>query len=387
MSTIHAPFKSRRSFLQTMAAVGVGTAATRLTAQEKIILAPPDAQPADVMLPEPVKRKLGWAIVGLGKLAIEEILPAFAESKYSKPTALVSGHPDKAGKIADYYGIGQEHIYNYDNYDKLANDETVDVIYIVLPNSMHAEFTIRGLKAGKHVFCEKPMAGNVEECEQMIKASQETGKKLGIAYRLHYEPMNMKVMQLCKDKAFGDIKLFSSSNCQDVKAPNIRLSKELDGGPLGDIGIYSINAARYCIGQEPTEVFATAYHGDDVRFREVPQSVAYTMKYPGDILASCECSFSTTESRRFRVVGTEGFVEMDPSFSYRGLKLFSQNAEKQLIQHSLPQVDHFASEMDNFSQCVLQNRETKTPGEMGLLDAKIIAALRKSIESGRVETV
>lgn len=213
-------------------------------------LAPPNKQPPNLPVPNKPDKKVGWAIVGLGELALGEIMPAFAKAKWSEPTALVSGHPDKAKKVAAAFGMKDAKIYNYEDYDRISDDPRVDVIYIVLPNSMHAEFTVRGLKAGKHVLCEKPMAVSVEECERMIGAAKGAKRTLGVAYRLHSEPLNRRVMEMCAKKEFGEIKTFESSNCQDVKPPNIRLSAALGGGPVGDVGVYSINAARYTIGEE-----------------------------------------------------------------------------------------------------------------------------------------
>lgn len=356
---------------------------------EKVPLAPPDAQPPKLSLPEG-GRKLGYAIVGLGELSVEEILPAFRECQHARPTALVSGHPEKAKRLAEAYGVEANAIYNYENFDKLKDDPRVDVIYIVLPNSMHAEFTIRGLQAGKHVLCEKPMAPSLAECEKMIAAAQAAGKQLGVAYRLHYEPLNLKVMELCRQKAFGQVKTFSSTNNQNTPAPNIRLSKKLGGGPVGDVGVYSINAARYCIGEEPVEIAAFAnFPKGDPRFREVPESVAYTMRYPSGVLAQCDCSFGTTESRRYRVNCTDGYIEMDPAFSYRGLKLFTQagEAKKDSGQRSelqIRQVNHFASEMDHFAVDLMAGKPVRTPGELGLADMKIVLAVMEAAESGQI---
>ena len=373
---------SRRRFIQMLIALGVSAAAAARAA-DQIPLAPPGEQPPNLDVPQPVSRKAGWAIVGLGQLALGEIMPAFADCKLSKPTALVSGHRQKAEQVAEVYGVPQEHLYNYENYDALAANDDVDVIYIVLPNSMHAEFTNRGLRAGKHVLCEKPMAGSTSECQQMIRTAEETGKKLMIAYRLHYEPFNRKVMELCEAKTYGEIKTFSSSNCQSVQAPNIRLSSKLAGGPVGDVGVYSINAARYCIGSEPIEVMATAHQPrDDPRFREVPESVAFILKYPQGELAHCDCSFGTAESRRFRVHCTDGWIELDPAFGYHGLEL-RVNDGKREQQWALGQVNHFASEMDHFSDCVLHDKQNRTPGQMGLADQRIIDAIAKSIATGQ----
>lgn len=351
-------------------------------------LAPPDKQPAGLKVPEKAAKQVGWAIVGLGQLALEEIMPAFAECELSKPVALVSGHPDKARKVAEKYNISPDAIYDYDTYDRLAENKEVDAIYIVLPNSMHAEFTSRGLKAGKHVLCEKPMATSVAECEQMLAVAKETGKKLMIAYRLHYEPFNMKAMEICKSGALGKIKTFVSTNGQNVKAPNIRLSANLGGGPMGDVGIYSINAARYTIGEEPVEVFAVARQPkDDPRFQEVPESVAFTLRYPSGVLAHCDCSFGMAESRFYRVHGTEGYLNMDPAFSYKGLRLHVKEGDAKAGDVEAKELmieakNHFAQEMDHFSKVILNDEKCRTPGEMGLADMRILEALEKSIKTG-----
>lgn len=356
-------------------------------------LAPPDKQPPHLKLPEVPKRKIGYAIMGLGELALEQILPAFGATHLSRPVALVSGHPDKAQQVAGAYGIGRDAIYGYDDYEAIAQDKRIDVVYVVLPNSMHAEHTIRALKAGKHVLCEKPMAASPEEAERMIKTASETGRKLMIGYRLHYEPLNLKAAELSTKGALGRVVTFASSNCQNVKAPNIRLSKMLAGGPLGDVGIYSINAARYILNEEPVEVFAFAHSpSNDGRFREVPESVAYTLRYPSGVVANCECSFGSMENRSFRVNGTKGSLEMSPAFSYHGLRLKVKTGspEKGNVTDGemlIEQVNHFAAEMDHFSKCILEDQEPRTPGSMGLADLRILAALEESISAGRPVSV
>lgn len=357
---------------------------------DQIPLAPPDRQSPTLKVPQ-VQRKAGWAIVGLGQLALEEILPAFGRAKKSKPVALVSGHPDKARQVAEVYGV--QHIYDYDNFDSIAANPEIDIVYIVLPNSMHAEYTTRALKAGKHVLCEKPMAATVAEAEKMIEAARTARRQLMIAYRLHYEPVNMKVMQLCSDQELGPIRTISSSNCQDVGAPNIRLSRSLAGGPLGDVGVYSINAARYCTREEPVEVTAMAHKpDDDPRFREVPASVTFTLRFPSGVLAHCDCSFNSGTSRSLRVHCTKGFINLDPAFSYRGLRLDVKRGEEMAntaskAEQMLEQVDHFAAEMDHFSTCILEGHATKTPGEEGLADMRVMAAIEESIRTGRTVKV
>jgi predicted dehydrogenase len=377
---------SRRHFLASAGALGAGLLTPRVRADDPP-LAPPDKQSPDAKLPDPPGKKLGWAVVGLGKLALEEILPAFALCKRSRPTALVSGHPDKAKRVAAAYGVGEEHLYDYDTFDKLKDDPAVDVVYVVLPNSMHAEFTVRGFRAGKHVLCEKPMAVTVPECEQMIAAGKEARKKLMVAYRLHYEPVNRTLMKLCREKAVGDLRTISSSNCQVTEAPNIRLSKALGGGPVQDIGIYCLNAARYATREEPVEVTATEDRPkDDPRFREVPRSVSFELRFPSGVVAHCDCSFDAAESRPFRVHGTKGFIELDPAFSYRGLKL-AVGRPTGREEKKIEEVNHFAAEMDYFSGCVLDEREPLTPGEEGLADMRVIAAIAEAGQTRRAVAV
>jgi predicted dehydrogenase len=349
----------------------------------KIELAPPKLQPDKLQLPTPVDRKIGYAIVGLGELSVQQILPAFAQCKHARCAALVSGHPDKAAKLAGYYGVPKEAIYSYDNYDRMADNDRIDVVYVVLPNSMHAEYTIRALKAGKHVLCEKPMATTVDECMQMIAAAEHTSRRLMIAYRLHYEPMNMQVMQWCREKKFGPVHAFTSSNSQNVEAPNIRLSHALGGGPLGDIGIYSINAARYIAGEEPTHVIAVAdYAPDDPRFAEVPASVAFTLHFPSGVLAACTSSFNSAVKRTYQVHCKSGTIEMDSAFAYDGLKLFTEDGNGR-VEHAFGQINHFTAEMDHFAQCIKENKDSSTPGSEGLHDVKVITALNDALRTGK----
>ena len=345
-------------------------------------LAPPDRQPPELELPQQ-RRRAGWAVMGLGVLAVEEILPAFAQAQRSRPVALVSGHADKAHELAEAYGIGRQAIYGYDDHAAMAGNDEIDIVYVVLPNSLHAEHTVKALEAGKHVLCEKPMAVTSAECRRMIDAARAAGRKLMVAYRLHYEPFNRKVMELCRQKAVGEIRTFVSSNGQTTEAPNIRLSGALGGGPVGDTGIYSINAARYVIGEEPVTVTAMAHRpAGDPRFREVPESVAYTLRYPSGVLAHGDTSFGVGVSRFFRVHGTEGFIELDEAFAYRGQRLRVRRGSEREETLLLPPVNHFAAEMDHFSAAVLDDGPVDTPGELGLADMRIIEAIDEAIRTG-----
>lgn len=406
------PLPTRRDFVRSLAFAGPGavllshvlasealaqsakpgaarSAADAMPKADAVPLAPPDAQPSDLKLPPVITRQAGWAVVGLGKLAVEQVLPAFRECQQAKVVALVSGHPDKARQLAKVYQVdAAPGLYDYESFDRIAQNPAIDVVYIALPNSLHAEFTIRALRAGKHVLCEKPMSTSVAEAEQMIAAALAAKRQLGIAYRLHHEPMNLAVMAMCRDQAVGEIRSFTSSNCQDVKAPNIRLSAKLGGGPVGDLGVYSINAARYVLNEEPVEVMAFAQQpAGDPRFREVPETVSYLLRFPSGAHASCDCSFGTGNSSRYRAVGTKGFIEMDPAFPYEGQKLrvSEQSGEDKvrLIEPKIKAVNQFSEQFDHFSRSALTGQPFATPGEIGLADMRIVTALAESHRTGR----
>jgi predicted dehydrogenase len=231
------------------------------------------------------------------------------------------------------------------------------------------------------------MATTAAECEKMIAAAKAARKKLMVAYRLHYEPYNLHAMDLMRKKDLGAVHTIVSSNCQNVKAPNIRLSKKLGGGPVGDIGVYSINAARYLTREEPTEVTAMAHQPKgDPRFREVPASVAFTLRFPGGVMANCDCSFATDQSRFYEVHGAKGVLRLDPAFSYRGLRLFVRRGQKE-EEERMPEPNHFAAEMDHFSLCVKEDKKPQTPGEEGLADQRVIEAIDEAGRTGKAVKV
>jgi predicted dehydrogenase len=335
--------------------------------------------------PDPPGKKLGWAVVGLGSLSIHQILPAFAKCEKSKVTALVSGHPDKAQKLALRYGVEARHIYNYENYDAIRNDPEVDVIYIVLPNGMHAEYTIRGLQAGKHVLCEKPMANTPAECQKMIDAARAANRKLMVAYRCRYEAYNQEAIRIARSQELGPTQTILTNAGWHIDNPDQwRLKKALaGGGSLMDIGIYALNAARYLSGEEPVEVNAMMYSTPgDPRFKEVEENINFQLRFPSGVLALCSSSYGYYHQSHFRVLGTTGLLELDPATWYSGLRLRVQHGTV-FEERELPVVDHFAAEMDHLSGCVMENQEPLTPGEEGLRDVKIMTAIYEAAMAGK----
>jgi predicted dehydrogenase len=340
---------------------------------------------AQLVVPDPPGKKLGWAIVGLGSLAINQILPAFAKCEKSKVVALVSGHPDKANKLALRYGVSAKNIYNYQNYDSIKDNPEVDVIYIVLPNGMHAEYTVRGFQAGKHVLTEKPMANTPAECQQMIDAANAAGRKLMVAYRCQYEPYNKEAIRIARSKELGPTQMILADAGFSMGDPRQwRLNKQLaGGGSMMDIGIYALNASRYLTGEEPTEVNAMTYTTPgDVRFKEVEENTTFQLRFPSGILANCSSSYGYFHQSHYRVMGTDARLCMDPATWYSGLRLWIERGND-IDQRDLPEVDHFTTEMDHMSDCVMQNKTPLTPGEEGLRDLKIITAVYEAAQTGK----
>jgi glucose-fructose oxidoreductase len=366
---------SRRGFLQvaggTLAATSVGSVA-------------PAAQVPDVKLPEPPGKQVGFALVGLGSLAINQLMPAFAKCRQAKLTALVSGRPDKAKQLAQVYGVDPKNIYGYDTYERLADNPAVDAVYVVLPNSMHPEYTIRALKAGKHVLCEKPMANTPQECEQMIAAAKAAKRKLMIGYRLRYEPFNQALIAYAKETTDGPTRVILADAGFNIGDPKQwRLRKQMaGGGSLMDIGIYALNAARYLSGEEPIAVNAMMHSTpNDVRFAEVEENITFQLRFPSGILANCTSSYGVGVNR-FRVAKPRGSAEVEPALSYTGLRMRVLRGNT-IEERVLPQRDHFALEMDHFAECILNDREPLTPGEEGLKDLKVMMAIYEAARSGR----
>ena len=373
---------SRRGFLQ---ATGATFAASSLPP----FMPPALAQVPNVKLPEKPGKQVGFALVGLGNLSINQLMPAFARCQHAKLTAFVSGRPEKAAHLAQVYGVDPKNIYSYDTYERIADNPAIDVIYVVLPNSMHAEYTIRALKAGKHVLCEKPMANTPQECEQMIAAAKAANRKLMVGYRVRYEPHNQALIAYAREtKEAGPTRVILADAGFNIGDPTQwRLRKAMaGGGSLMDIGIYALNAARYLTGEEPVAVNAMMHSTPgDPRFTEVEENILFQLRFPSGILANCTSSYGGNFNR-FRVTKPRGSAELEPASSYTGLRMrvFRGGAIEERI---LPQRDHFALEMDHFAECIIKDTQPLTPGEEGLRDMQAIMAIYEAAQSGRTVTL
>jgi glucose-fructose oxidoreductase len=333
----------------------------------------------------PAQRKnppVRYAVVGLGHIAQVAVLPAFAHAKgQAQLSALVSGDPEKLKKLGRKYRV--KNLFSYEEYEACLESGEVDAVYIALPNSLHADYSVRALERGVHVLCEKPMALSEEECQRMIEAAKESGAKLMMAYRLHFEEANLKAIQFARRK-LGELKYFNSSFSFQIRdKDNIRLRGEEGGNPLWDIGVYCINAARYFFRDEPFEVFASGTRSGEERFAEVEDTVAAILKFPGDRLASFVVSFGAGDVASYDVLGDKGRLHLESAYEYvfpRELTLtIGENSKK----FRFKKVDQFAPELVYFAECIRKNRMPEPSGYEGWADVRIIRSLEESLRSGR----
>ncbi|MBW3563707.1 MAG: Gfo/Idh/MocA family oxidoreductase [Acidobacteria bacterium] len=326
------------------------------------------------------KRKVRYAVAGLGHIAQVAVLPAFEHAKKNSAlAALVSSDSRKLRKLGRKYGV--DHLASYDEYDALLESGEIDAVYIALPNSMHREFSVRAANAGIHVLCEKPMAVTSSECRAMIRAAEKNDVRLMIAYRLHFERANMRAAEVVASGKIGESKIFTSAFTMNVREGDVRLRRDLGGGPANDIGIYCINAARYLFRDEPVEVSAIAESADDSRFDEVPEMIAATLRFPRSRLASFTISFGAASTGSYRLIGTKGDLRLDPAYAYAGELRHELTVGKSTKETTYAKRDQFAPEILHFSSCVLDGSRPEPSGYEGLIDVQIIEGIEKSIRS------
>jgi predicted dehydrogenase len=372
---------SRRKFLMKVTG-GVGASLLSLPLLSSAAHGESSLWKESTNVQKPAK-KLGVALVGLGKYSTEELAPSLQETSLCKLTGIVSGSPEKVGKWMKKYDIPEKNTYNYQNFDTIKDNPDIDIVYIVLPNSMHAEYAIRAAKAGKHVISEKPMGISVKQCEDMIAASKAAGKMLSIGYRLHFEPHHQTLMKLGQNGPYGKVKTITAKNAHSVEKNVWRIDKELSGGgPIMDLGIYCVQAAIYTLGEEPVAV--TAKFGkktDAEKFKEVEESISWKMEFPSGAVAECYSSYADT-ANIFRAEAEKGWFELKPSYEYKGIK--GETSQGKMDISNVPQQ---ARQMDDFADCILNNKPTRVPGEMGLRDVKILMAILDSASTGKRVTI
>ena len=330
-------------------------------------------------------KKSGIALVGLGGYSSGQLGPALQETNNCYLAGIVTGTPSKEKKWSEQYNIPAKNIYNYENFDTIEGNKDIDIVYVVLPVSMHKEYTIRAARAGKHVICEKPMALNVQECREIIDACKNANRMLSIGYRLHFEPYNMEMMRLGQQKIYGPV---LNIDCQNGFTYNgdlneWRLKKAMaGGGGLMDMGVYTIQGARYVTGEEP--VFVTARE-EKLRphfFKEVDETVYYELEFPGGTIAKGVSSYSKNVNH-LKAKAEKGWFELSRAYRYGGMAGATSDGPMKFD----PNINQQALQMDDFAKCIAENNPTRVPGEEGLKDIKIVEAIYRSIASGKKEAI
>ena len=336
-------------------------------------------------------RKIGYCAVGLGRISVDHFMPGTRTSEHGQMTGLVSGHREKALKIAKEYGIPESSVYSYEEYDRMRDNPAIDAVYIGLPNSMHAEYTIRAAQAGKHVLCEKPMATTVADCEAMVAACKKADKRLMIAYRLHVEPTTLKAREIVQSGRLGKIEAIESANGFNIAPGEWRCDGKLaGGGPLMDVGIYSLNAARFLTGEEPVSLSAySSVIDQDGRFKEVEENLGWTMKMASGAVASCTTTYGANMDGFIRLHGSKGTLTVN-GFGYEGIHVTGRinGASKGMPAENVDVMEQekdpfqFKLESDSFSKCVMEGTKPGPSGEEGLRDVVLMMKMYESARKG-----
>lgn len=326
------------------------------------------------------KGKIGVALVGLGYYSTDLLVPAFELTKHCYLAGIVTGSPDKAMKWKEKHNIPEKNIYNYDNFDSIANNDEIDVVYIVLPPFLHKEYVIRAAKAGKHVWCEKPMAMTAVECEAMIKACRDNKRQLTIGYRMQHEPNTQEVIRFGREKTYGDVQFITAAagfkNGWKKWTDHWKLEKDKGGGALYDMGVYCINAARYVTGEEPTAVFAQEFNNDPVKYEKSDMITNFQLEFPSGAIANCTTSIGMNVNY-LNVNATDGFYNLSPFQSYTGIKGVTSDG---LLDRVIP--NQQTKQMDDNALAILNNSKVLVPGEEGLKDIVVVDAIHRSVKEG-----
>jgi len=325
-------------------------------------------------------KKLGIALVGLGTYSTYELAPSLQETAHCYLAGIVTGTPEKEKIWASKYDIPEENIYNYENFDTIATNDAIDIVYVVLPNAMHADFCIRAAKAGKHVICEKPMAINVSECEAIIDACEKAKVKLSVGYRLHSEPYTQQVKRYIREKTFGEIQYISADAAYNSRTnpEQWRLNKKLSGGgALVNMGVYAIQSAIYGSGQNPISVTAQEYSTRPEYFKDTDETITAQFEFPNGAVGNIMTSHNTNINR-LHASCNRGWFQLDPANNYGPLSGRTSQGNTIEFPHQRQQ----GLQMDDFSKHILFGKVNRVPGAMGLRDMKIVAAIYESIAKG-----
>jgi predicted dehydrogenase len=326
-------------------------------------------------------KPLGVALLGLGDYSRNQLGPALKLTKNARLVGIVTGSPDKIPKWQQEYGIADGNVYNYQNFDSIADNKDIDIVYVVTPTGLHAEFSIRAAKAGKHVICEKPMAPTVADCERMIEASKKAGKTLQIGYRLHWDPYHLRLMDAMSKKEFGDWKSISTHHAYKMNSFTglnaWRIGRELGiAGALYDLGVYCVQAAIYTAGMNPVSVTATKSTQRPEIFKEVPETYEWMLEFPGGRKAEGMSSYGRG-GNHVRAEVEKGRIGIVPGYSYGGLKGSTPAGPM-----DFPRVNQQALQIDGQVAAILAGTLSLVPGEMGSRDVQVIRGIVEAADTG-----
>jgi glucose-fructose oxidoreductase len=321
------------------------------------------------------------AVIGQGHFAQAAVLPAIEQLEDVELTALVSGSDHKLDELGAMYGVRTR--VHYDDLDSLLASGSVDAVYIAVPNDLHAQMTLIAARHGVHVLCEKPMAPTEAECMQMIRACEQRRVKLMIGYRLHFQSANLVAVEIARGGELGDPRVFSSTNTMQIREGNTRVQPRRGAGPLWDIGIYCVNAARYLFRAEPLEVLAMKLSGRDHRFTSVDEAYAVTMRFPHERVAQFTCSYGAADRSHYELIGTEGFLTLENAYDYTAemtMHVRGQHGDK---TRTFEKRDQIAGEISYFARCIRDNVDPEPSGWEGVADVRILQAIHQSSRFGR----
>ncbi|MGD8177263.1 Gfo/Idh/MocA family protein [Marinimicrobium sp. ARAG 43.8] len=325
-------------------------------------------------------RKIGVALLGLGGYSTHQLAPALQLTQHCELRGIVTGSPEKVPQWQERYGIKDANVYSYENLHTIADNPDIDVVYVVTPPSLHKKYSVIAANAGKHVWCEKPMAMDEAECQAIIDACRKNKVKLSIGYRMHHEPNTQTVMRFAEEKPFGAIETVSSaaaySGGENRSNDNWRMQRKMGGGAMYDMGVYALNGSRYAVGKEPLAVSARYEITHPDVFKYTDSTTHFTLEFPDEVVSECMTSF-VKPGNYLRVNCAEGSYHLEPMSSYNGVQGAASDGRKL----DKPIANQQARQMDDDSLSILQDKPVMVPGEEGLRDIRIVQAIFESAEN------
>ncbi len=327
--------------------------------------------------------RVRFAVVGLGYVAQRAILPAFSHTgRFAELTTLVSSDPVKLRELGARYRVSN--LYSLDEFDTALAADTFDAVYITLPNALHCDFALRAAIARKHILCEKPLALTSGECKEMIRVTQEHHVRLMVGYRLHFERSNMRAAAIVRSGEIGTPRIVDAVVSMQLSEESPRTRRELFGGPMYDIGIYGINAARYLFRSEPCRVAALTSSFNDTRFTDIAGLESAVLDFGAGRIATISASYGSTATSYFNVIGTAGTVRLSPAFDFEHAPSLEVSTAGRVEREHYPISDQFAPEIIEFARCITDHVEPESSGLEGLADVRIIEAIERASATGRL---